>query len=212
MHLAVAVVLVLLAIGGSAAARPLPPSWDDERSCEVRCRSLFEWSTWFRLGFGMADRRDDAIARGSEPPRGQETTWDAALGADVTLGIARRGNVRIGPWIEARGLRELVGGGEIVLTAVPRSIDMFFYRGEGILALRAGGNRDRVTAQIAYGYLAPWNLFRPQRGATRYMIGVRFAGSVTRSIDDPRDWSATVGLEVEPLGALRYLLGLRSLY
>ena len=32
------------------------------------------------------------------------------------------------------------------------------------------------------------------------------------SLDDPRDWSVTGGLEVEPVGAIRYLLGIRSWY
>ena len=44
------------------------------------------------------------------------------------------------------------------------------------------------------------------------MIGVRVVVSATRSLDDPRDWSATVGLEAEPIGALRYLLSIRSWY
>ena len=63
---------------------------------------------------------------------------------------------------------------------------------------------------------------RPPR-ATRYMVGVRMVATVTRSLDrgldrsvDPtsgdRGWSATLGIETEPLGALRALLGLRSWY
>ena len=84
--------------------------------------------------------------------------------------------------------------------------------GEAILALRAGGNRRVVTGAVAFGHLAPWRLLGPWSGATRYMIGVRLVASANRSLDDPRDWSATVGLEVEPVGALRYLLGIRSWY
>ena len=44
------------------------------------------------------------------------------------------------------------------------------------------------------------------------MIGVRVVASATRAIDDPRLWSATLGLETEPMGALRYLLGIRAWY
>jgi hypothetical protein len=37
-------------------------------------------------------------------------------------------------------------------------------------------------------------------------------GTVTRAVDDPHDWSATIGIEAEPVGAIRYLLGVRSWY
>lgn len=212
------------ALADTAAAHPPPPpcgyQGDDDdcrpppRPSSPR-RPAIEWSTWFRLGFGMQDERDTSVPRSTSEPApvvGQDTAWEAGLGAEISLGITERGNLRIGPWLEVRGLRDLVGGGEIVITAVPKSIDMFFYKGQGILALRAGGNTEHVTAQLAYGYLAPWSLFKEPRGPARYMIGVRFVGSFTRSIDDPTDWSATLGIETEPFGALRYLLGLRSLY
>lgn len=45
-----------------------------------------------------------------------------------------------------------------------------------------------------------------------YEIGARFVLAATRAYRDPRDWTATLGLEVEPVGALRYLLGIRSWY
>jgi hypothetical protein len=32
--------------------------------------------------------------------------------------------------------------------------------------------------------------------------------SMSRSLDDPRDWSATLGLEIEPIGAVRAVLDL----
>ena len=44
------------------------------------------------------------------------------------------------------------------------------------------------------------------------MIGVRFVATYPRALDDARDWSATIGLEAEPVGALRYLLEISSLY
>lgn len=105
-----------------------------------------------------------------------------------------------------------MAGGEIVLEGVPKRLDLFQYDGEGILSIRAGGNAHVVTGALAYGYLAPWRLWGPWNGATKYMIGVRLVASVTRSVDDPRDWTATGGLEFEPVGALRYLLGIRSWY
>jgi hypothetical protein len=203
-----ALVLTLVTLAGTAAASPPPEIAED-----VPTRPALEWSTWFRLGFGIEPRTSDVAARSTTPPppRGQDTTWEAALGAELTTGIARHGDVRVGPWIEARGL-SIVGGAELVLQALPRKLDLFFYDGQGVLAFRAGGNAERVTGQIAYGYLAPWKLWGPHKGTTRYMIGVRFVGSFTRAIDDPRDWAATLGIETEPAGALRYLLGIRSWY
>ena len=44
------------------------------------------------------------------------------------------------------------------------------------------------------------------------MIGVGIVATVTQSRHDSHDWSALVGLELEPLGAVRYLLGIRSWY
>jgi hypothetical protein len=207
---AVIVAVALVGItAGRAVAHPPPDPEDEERQ-----RPPIEWSTWFRLGYGLESKRSVDAARTTTPqppPARQGGTWDAALGADITLGVASDGNVRFGPWIEARGT-SVVGGAELVLTGAPKRIDMFLYDGTGILALRAGGNAQRVTGAIAYGYLAPWRLWGPWRGSARYMIGVRLVASVTRAIEDARDWTATVGIEVEPFGALRYLLGIRSLY
>jgi len=144
--------------------------------------------------------------------KGQDTAYELALGGDMTIGVAMHEDLRVGPWMELRGTTSLVAGGEIVFQRVPRTIDMFLYRGQGVLAVRAGGNARRVTGQIAYGYLAPWDLFGTAHGDSRYMIGVRFVASYTRAVEDPRDWLATIGIEVEPVGALRYLLGIRSWY
>lgn len=201
--------VLLLLLAGAAYAHPPP----EDRE-EVPSRPPLEWSTWFRLAFGMQPANSAPVARSTTPPEmagGQETKWEAALGIDLTTAITESGNVRIGPWLEVRGL-SVVGGGELVIQRVPKSIDMFLYEGQGVLAVRGGGNHERATAQLAYGYLAPWNLFRPQTGTTRYMIGVRVVATYTRALDNPRDWSATIGLEAEPFGALRYLLGIRSLY
>ena len=71
-----------------------PTNWRDDRA-------FFEWSTWVRLGFGVASTPTDNIARSTLPPElhDQATTWDAALGADLTLLLPTR-KVRMGPWIE----------------------------------------------------------------------------------------------------------------
>jgi hypothetical protein len=201
--------LLLLLLAGRAAASPPPPP-DKE---EPARRPALEWSTWFRLGVGLKQADPAVAARSTTPPApaGQDSTWDAALGIDLTGPISNSENVRIGPWLEIRGL-SVVGGGELVIQRLPKKIDMFFYDGQGVLVMRAGGNHERATGQLAYGYLAPWNLFRPDRGTVRYMIGVRFVATYTRALDDARDWSATVGIETEPVGALRYLLGIRSWY
>ncbi|MBA3453624.1 MAG: hypothetical protein H0T42_11080 [Deltaproteobacteria bacterium] len=202
--------LLLVCLAGAADARPPVQLAEDPESAH---RPALEWSTWFRLGFGMRPADPDAAARTTTPPppAGQVTTWEAALGIDLTGALSGSGNIRIGPWLEVRGL-SVVGGGELVIQRVPKTIDMFLYEGQGVLVMRAGGNHERATGQLAYGYLAPWNLFRPDRGAARYMIGVRFVATYTRAIEDPRDWSATIGLETEPVGALRFLLGIRSWY
>ncbi len=163
----------------------------------------------------MQSSRDADVARSTTTtpaPAGQEAAWELGLGAEATIGISGSGDVRIGPWLEVRGLHDVVAGGEVVVQRVPKSIDMFFYSGQGVLMLRGGGNTEHWTGQVSYGYLAPWKLFTPASGETRYTIGVRFVGTFTREFSDPKDWKATVGIEVEPMGALRYLLGIRSLY
>jgi hypothetical protein len=176
-------------------------------------RPTIEWSTWFRLGFGAASEPADTVARGITLPAAEEhSTWETALGADLTLPVARDGNVRLGTWAEVRTSSGPVVGGELVLDALPRHLDLFQFAGDGTLQVRAGGNAHVVTAALAYGYLAPWSLFGPWEGASRYMIGVRLVVSATRSLEDPYDWSATVGLEAEPIGALRYLMSIRSWY
>jgi hypothetical protein len=177
-------------------------------------RPVIEWSTWARIGVGTESQAPDLLARATttQPPLRAERhiTLEAALGADLTLPIALRGDLRGGVWTEVRTSSGPVVGAELQLQAVPHRLHMFQYSGEGIVAIRAGGNEHVVTGAIAYGYLAPWNRWGPWDGATRYMIGVRVVASVTRSVDDPREWTATAGLELEPVGALRSLLRIRG--
>jgi hypothetical protein len=160
---------------------------------------------------GISARAIAAIAPAAPSARaGREHGWEGALGADLAVRLSR--DVRVGPWIELRTSSDPLVGGELQLTGVPRTLDMFWYQGRGVLALRAGRDGDLATAAVAYGYQAPWDLLRPRHGRPRYMIGVRVVASATRALADPRVWSATVGLETEPVGALRYLLGIRSWY
>jgi hypothetical protein len=206
MRSGLALGLLCLLVSSAAAG---PPPLEVAR----RERPVIEWSTWFRLGFGReAQPATEAIPRMLEAaPIESATVWSAALGAEASVGMDRDGDLRFGIWSELRGL-ELFSGVELVLTRVPERIDMFLYDGQGILMVRGGGNPDRGTAALAYGYLAPWKLWGPWTGPTRYMIGARFVATYTRAWNDPRDWSATFGIEAEPAGALRYLLGIRSWY
>jgi hypothetical protein len=171
-----------------------------------------EWSTWVRVAYGSAPAEDRARPRVVVPGveiESRERGWEMAGGAELNLPVGR---VRVGPWIEARTSSGVVAGGQLTIAAVPAELDMFWYRGEGVLVVRAGGNREIRTAAVAYGYRAPWKLWGEGKEHSRYRIGVRMVASVTQSNEDADLWSATLGLETEPVGALRYLLGIRSWY
>ena len=203
--------VVLVGMAGQAWGRPPPPP----EETVVPKRPAVEWSTWVRVAFGTAPEEAEIRPRTVGPVPIEDDRmqgWEVGGGIDLTLGVGRGGNVRMGPWAEVRTSSDAVVGGALVVAGVPRKLDMFWYEGEGILVVRAGGNRDVRTAAVSYGYRAPWNLFRPARGTTRYMIGVRMVGSITQSREDEGVWSATLGLETEPVGALRYLLGIKSWY
>ena len=194
-------------------------------------RPPIEWSTWVRGSFGGERAPEDVAARTIGPrPIATHTRWELGLGVEASLALSRHGDTRLGAWAELRGLSadDAFAGGELVLTRVPKRVDMFLYEGHGILALRAGRSTTAATAAIAYGYLAPYWLEgsckerfysietgvcapRPERTA-RYMAGVRVVASVTRGLDDPRMWSATIGIEFEPVATLRMLLVARSWY
>lgn len=230
-------VLAIVLTAGPAAAYPTDPGYpadrheDDQYAGEALFRPPVEWSTWIRGSYG-ATRVDEAFAaRTLTPPTPRtEGAWDFGLGIEASLALSKGGNLRLGAWSEVRGasVGDVFAGGELVITKVPRRWDMFFYEGHGILSARVGRSTTHETAALAFGYLAPFWLEgrceerffgirtgvcedRPKRH-TRYMAGVRLVGTFTREIDDPRMWSATIGLEFEPVGALRMLLGLRSWY
>lgn len=212
-----AILLGLTSVVGPALAHPPPPPPDEIAVESSRPgRPVLEWSSWVRVAFGWAPAPGEARPRVIGPdtdlgPR-YESGWESGLGAELSLPVNRAGTVRVGPWLEVRTSSSPVVGGELVVAARPAKLDLFWYEGEGLWMLRAGGNRDVVTGALAWGYRAPWDLFHRPRGGSRYTIGVRVVASATRSLDDPRRWSATLGLETEPLGAIRYLLGIKSWY
>ena len=206
--------LVLLT-SSIAWGHPPPELAYDEPTDWHNDRATFEWSTWIRLGYGVVRETSYQVARSdaATPPsptrvEDQRQYLDAGLGADVTFPIPTS-RVRMGPWIELRPHGTFVGA-ELNIAGKP--LDMFFYEGERVLSIRGGASLSDVTAAVAYGYRCPWKLWGPYNRSTRYMIGVRVVGTYTQAQSNPHDWNATVGLEFEPVGSLRYLLGIRSWY
>lgn len=173
--------------------------------------TLIEWTTWVRGGLVVdhSDPTSSPLARTTAPPMAQsDRTIGGAVGAGFTLPLGS--SLRAGPWVELRGWGLPLIGAEV--TAIPGSLDMFFYKGQSAITLRAGANPDVRSAQLGFAYRAPWDLFGPRPRASRYIIGAGIVATVTQSRTDPHDWSALVGLELEPLGTIRYLLGIRSWY
>jgi hypothetical protein len=196
-------------------------------------RPPIEWSTWIRAAYGRAHHDDDVLARSLAPPTPHTSSshlLEVALGAEASLPVSPRGNMRVGGWFEVRGLSSsgLFAGAELVVTRIPRRLDMFFYEGHGILAVRAGASTDARTVSLAYGYLAPWWLEGPckmrfydiytgvceprRERLARYMVGGRFVATVTSSTNESGEWSATFGFEFEPAAALRMLTIARDWY
>lgn len=200
----------LLALTAPVGARPPPP--DDYEIASPPRPTLIEWTTWLRGAIAVASGElvaTEGVARATTPPTSErERTIAGAAGIGFTLPLGHR--ARLGAWAEVRGWDLPLAGGE--LTLIPGDLDLFFYKGKSAITVRAGGNPDLLTAQLGLAYRAPWDLFGAQPRGSRYMIGAGLVATVTQSRHDPHDWSATVGLELEPLGALRYLLGVRSWY
>ncbi len=204
--------LVVCALAGAAHA---DQGWKRERA-------FFEWSTWLRGELGVTSEPTEssqgALARTTTPePRerhyDQFFGFDGALGADFLLPVPT-GETRFGPFLEVRGLsdRDVFTGLELSMAGSPRELPWFFYSGEGVWSIRAGASVSHATAQVAWGYRCPWVMFSPAPKTTRYMIGGRIVASFTRSFDDPRDWTGSLGIEFEPVGTLRYALGIQSWY
>ncbi len=199
----------LCVFAGTAFGRPPPPP--EEYEIAPAKPTLIEWSTWVRFGVAIAhgEAPTSTIARTTTAPtREADRRFAGAFGIGVSLPLGSK--ARIGAWAEMRGWELPVAGGELML--IPGDLDLFFYKGKGAISLRGGGNPDVWTGQLGLHYRAPWDLFGERPRSSRYMIGVGFVATATQSRLDPHDWSATLGLELEPLGALRYLLGIRSWY
>jgi hypothetical protein len=196
-------------------------------------RPPLEWSTWIRAAYGAEHPGSPAyVARQVAPAPTTDVhgASDWGFGAEASLPVSAHGDARVGAWGEVRGFeaRDAYAGFELVLTRVPRRLDAFFYEGHGILAVRAGRSSTRETAAVAWGYMAPYWLEGPckvrfyeiETGVcspraprlARMIAGVRLVGTVTRGLDDPREWSATLGLEFEPVGAVRANFAVRSWY
>jgi hypothetical protein len=210
----VAPLLAVLVVGHTALAHPPPPPQiaSDETNWR-NDRSFLEWSTWIRLGYGMANEPTQmaATARATsaiQPSHAMAGAWDVGLGAEVTFPLPTR-RWRLGPWIELRPSGVFTGG-EINIAGGP--LDMFLYEGEHAYAVRVGSSTSEVTASLVYGYRCPWKLWGPYSGSSRYMIGARLVATATRSVADPHEWSASFGIEFEPVGALRYVGAVKSWY
>jgi hypothetical protein len=203
---------VLVALGGIASAHPILIARDPPISDWRSHPAVVEWSTWLGFGVGVAASPSAVSAARTtspSPTTNLHSTWTFSAGAEATVPLSRR--VRIGPWAGLHDLEPMIGG-ELQVVKSPANLDLFFYPGEGVWTVRAGGGVDHMTAALAWGYRCPWRLWGPYTHATRYEIGPRLTATFTRSYLDPHTWSATVGLEVEPVGALRYLLGIRAWY
>lgn len=207
-----ATLVVILLAGRAALAHPPPELATDEPTRWQTDRALLEWSTWIRLGYGMASEPiPGAAARTATPlPLAHATAgaWDVGLGAEVTFPLPTP-RWRLGPWIELRPSGVFTGG-ELAIAGAP--LDMFMYEGERVYAVRAGASTTDVTASLVFGYRCPWRLWGPYSRATRYMIGARLVATATRAVADPHDWSASFGIEFEPVGALRYVGAVKSWY
>jgi hypothetical protein len=169
-------------------------------------RPAIEWSVWGRLGVGIASQQPDVVARRvTAQETGPSSTWEAAAAVDLTLGVARHGDLRVGAWGEVRTSSDPVAGAELVVEGLSPHPYIHRIGGGGGLVLRAGANTQVVTGALGFGDVGwfrgsgPWG--------TRHVVGARVVLSVNRAIDQP-DWSATLGLEVEPIGAARIVFDL----
>ena len=212
---------VALALPARALAHQAPPP---SRAFSSP-RPTSEVTSWVALGGGALS--DAAYTTTT-------ALFDLRLGGDITFGIARKNNLRLGPFVEASTPTfagfSAVGGVELFLGAVPRPLRMFLYSGEGTFLMRFGAGYalrgDRLapaasspvgSVTVAYGYRCPFSLQEPDhdpwtstepRPAARYMIGVRLYVNATVDLRDAPSWQLTGGLEFEPVGSFRYILGL----
>lgn len=211
-----AVLVALPAVASAHQPPPPPPRYP-------RQRPLLELSPWIALGGGAL-----TVADGVTP------VFDLRLGTDLTAPVGRNDDLRLGPFVEAAtstfSTAQVVGGVELFVGAAPRPLRMFYYSGEGVLSVRAGFGwvwRDHslvdarsapvAALTVAYGYRAPFSLREPgnettpepePRALLRYMTGARLWVGATVDATSSAAWQLTGGIEFEPVGSFRYLLGL----
>jgi hypothetical protein len=160
-----------------------------------------------RGGFGIETQVTPIAARGTvvQPLAESHTIFEGALGAEVSVGVAHRGDLRLGAWAEMRTTSRPVLGGELIVAGFPRHPINGDFDSSGGVILRAGGNGDAITGAIGFGFTGSWGSSDPWISWARHAVGARVVASMTRS---STEWSTTLGIEVEPIGALRALVGL----
>lgn len=210
------VVMALLSRGAVAQAHQAQPQYPS-------LRPTLEVSPWVALGGGALVATDATTA-----------VFDLRIGGDFTGAIGRHDDLRLGPFVEVGTSTfasvQAIGGAELFVAAIPRPLRMFLYSGEGVLSLRVGAgwawrassltardNAPVASVTVAYGYRAPFSLREPgstwspkpeDRPTARYMTGVRLWVNATVDLRDAPAWQLTGGIEFEPVGSFRYLLGL----
>lgn len=178
---------------------------------EPRPRPAVEWSIWGRLGRGVRTQPPTVLARSLTPPQAESSAmWEAAVAAEVTVGVAHHGNLRLGAWAELRTSSGAVAGSELVVEGLPPHPLSSRIGGAGTIVLRAGGNAHVITTALGVGYVGSWPRDDPWIRWAKHLAGARIVASLNRSLDDPREWSALFGLEVEPLGAVHAVLDLAT--
>lgn len=199
-----------------ASAHQPPPRYP-------RLRPTIEVSPWVGLGGGALVVDGEGVG-----------VFDLRLGCDETLPVDRGGDVRVGAFGEVATASfasvQAVGGLELFLGAAPRPLRMFYYPGEGAFTARLGAGwvwRDHAVADarsspvasltLTWGYRAPFSLrdYRDQseaepnqRDTLRYMTGARLWVGATVDLAGATAWQLSGGIEFEPVGSFRYLLGL----
>jgi hypothetical protein len=177
---------------------------------EPERRPTVEWSLWGRLGAGVASQTSEVAARRvtAVPADATASTWEAAAAADLTFRVARGGDLRLGAWGEVRTSSGPVAGAELVLEGLPPHPYTSRIGGAGSLVLRAGANDRIVTGALGFGYVGSFPSYDPWISWARHVVGARVVVSVDRALDAPHDWSATLGLEIDPIGAVHALYDL----
>ena len=173
-------------------------------------RPEIEWSVWGRVGVGGGSQQPGEVARSVSPPMdaGASASTELAAGADLTVGVARHDDLRFGAWAELRTSSDPVAGGELVLEGLPPHPYDSRIGGTGSIVVRAGANTRIVTGAVGVGYVGSFPRHDPLVPWARHVVGARVVLSVNRSLDARRDWSATVGLELDPIAAARAFVDL----